>query len=141
MSQNLRSGETKTVSNHLTTDMHIGEPDSDTPENIIEVATPAMRAGETHYTALDGTPEVKDSVREKFSGENSLEFFPEEIVVNTGAKMALFSAFFATLKRAGEVILPAPYWVSCSDISEMRGPRPWSTPRRTAEVVRCRGRM
>ncbi|RWP26226.1 pyridoxal phosphate-dependent aminotransferase [Mesorhizobium sp.] len=103
--------------------MHLGEPDFMTPENIVEAAIRAMRAGDTHYTELDGTPEVKSAVLEKFSRENGVHFEREEIVVTSGAKMLLFSAFFATLNPGDEVILPAPYWGSYGDIVEMMGAR------------------
>ncbi|MER8396288.1 pyridoxal phosphate-dependent aminotransferase [Mesorhizobium sp. M1340] len=103
--------------------MHLGEPDFGTPENIVEAAIRAMRAGDTHYTALDGTPEIKSAVQEKFSRENCIYFESDQIVVSSGAKMLLFSAFFATLNPGDEVILPAPYWVSYADIVEMMGAR------------------
>ncbi|MER9426483.1 pyridoxal phosphate-dependent aminotransferase [Mesorhizobium sp. M0317] len=103
--------------------MHLGEPDFATPGNIVEAAIRAMRAGDTHYTALDGTPAVKSAVQEKFARENGIYFEDDQIVVTSGAKMVLFSAFFATLNPGDEVILPAPYWVSYSDIVEMMGAR------------------
>lgn len=118
--------------------LHVGEPDFDTPENVLEAANRAMRAGETHYTALDGSPKVKAAVREKFARENGLEFDPDQIVVTTGAKMLLFSAFFATLDAEDEVILPAPYWVSYSDIVEMMGARPIILQTRAEDEFRLR---
>ena len=97
-----------------------------------------MRAGETHYTALDGSPTVKAAVCEKFARENGLEFDPDQIVVTTGAKMLLFAAFFATLDPGDEVILPAPYWVSYSDIVEMMGARPIILQTRAEDGFRLR---
>lgn len=118
--------------------LHVGEPDFDTPENIQEAAIKAMRAGDTHYTALDGSPAIKAAVREKFKRENGLDFTPEEIVVTTGAKMLLFSAFFATIQAGDEVILPAPYWVSYSDIVEMMGATPIILQTRSEDGFRLR---
>ncbi|MBZ6078233.1 pyridoxal phosphate-dependent aminotransferase [Microvirga puerhi] len=115
---------------------HVGKPDFDTPENVIEAAIRAMRAGETHYTALDGSPAVKAAVQGKFARENGLDFTPDEIVVTTGAKMLLFSAFFATVQPGDEVILPAPYWVSYSDIVEMMGAKPIILPTRAEDGFR-----
>jgi aspartate aminotransferase len=108
--------------------LHVGEPDFETPRNIIEAAIRAMREGKTRYTALDGAPEVKAAVREKFSRENCLEFAPNEVMVAAGAKMILFCAFFSTIEAGDEVILPTPYWVSYSDIVEMMGATPVVVP-------------
>ncbi|WP_046865094.1 pyridoxal phosphate-dependent aminotransferase [Microvirga massiliensis] len=116
--------------------LHVGEPDFETPENVIEAAIRAMRAGETHYTALDGSPEIKAAVRDKFARENGLDFTPDEIVVTTGAKMLLFSAFFATIQMGDEVILPAPFWGSYSDIVEMMGAKPVILPTRADDGFR-----
>lgn len=118
--------------------LHVGEPDFDTPENIQEAAIKAMRAGDTHYTALDGSPAIKAAVREKFKRENGLDFTADEIVVTTGAKMLLFSAFFATIQAGDEVILPAPYWVSYSDIVEMMGATPIILQTRSEDGFRLR---
>ncbi len=104
--------------------MEVGEPDFDTPDNINEAAIRAIRAGDTHYSLLDGSPAVKAAVCEKFRRENGLEVSPDQVVVTTGAKMLLFAAFFASVQKGDEVIIPAPYWVSYSDIVEMMGATP-----------------
>ncbi len=101
--------------------LHIGEPDFDTPAHVTEAAIAAMRAGDTHYTVLDGTPAAKEAVREKFARDNGLDFRPDEIMITSGAKMLLFAGLLATLDPGDEVITPAPYWVSYSDIVEMTG--------------------
>ncbi|GLQ29055.1 pyridoxal phosphate-dependent aminotransferase [Sulfitobacter pacificus] len=108
--------------------LHVGEPDFNTPENILDAANRAMRNGETHYSALDGSPAVKAAVLEKFRRENGLNFTADEVVVTTGAKMMIFSAFMASIGPGDEVILPAPYWVSYSDIVEMMGATPVILP-------------
>ena len=94
-----------------------GEPDFDTPEHICDAAAAAMRRGETRYTNLDGTPALKQAIIGKFSRENHLHYRPEEIIVCTGAKQVIFNAFMASLAPGDEVIIPAPHWVSYTDIT------------------------
>jgi aspartate aminotransferase len=89
-----------------------GEPDFDTPANIQEAAIAAMRRGETRYTAVDGSPELKRAIAAKFKRENGLDYAPNQIIVGTGGKQVLYNAFMATLNEGDEVIIPAPYWVS-----------------------------
>ncbi|MCZ7854951.1 pyridoxal phosphate-dependent aminotransferase [Agrobacterium salinitolerans] len=98
-----------------------GEPDFDTPDNIKHAAKAAIDAGETKYTALDGTPALKKAIVAKFSRENHIDYTPDEITVATGAKQILFNAFMATLDAGDEVIIPTPYWTSYSDIVEICG--------------------
>ncbi|MFK4258390.1 pyridoxal phosphate-dependent aminotransferase [Agrobacterium tumefaciens] len=98
-----------------------GEPDFDTPDNIKHAAKAAINAGETKYTALDGTPALKKAIVAKFSRENHIDYTPDEITVATGAKQILFNAFMATLDAGDEVIIPTPYWTSYSDIVEICG--------------------
>jgi aspartate aminotransferase len=93
-----------------------GEPDFDTPDNIKEAAIAAIRRGETKYTAVDGTPELKAAIAAKFRRENALDYAPEQITVGTGGKQVIFNALIATLDAGDEVIIPAPYWVSYPDI-------------------------
>lgn len=98
-----------------------GEPDFDTPENVKEAAKAAIDAGETKYTALDGTPALKKAIVEKFKRENGIDYDIDEVTVATGAKQILFNAFMATLDPGDEVIIPTPYWTSYSDIVEICG--------------------
>jgi aspartate aminotransferase len=93
-------------------DLSAGEPDFDTPPNIIEAAIGAMRRGQTRYTPVDGTLELKKAVAAKFKRENGLDYAANQIVVSTGGKQVLYNAFMATLNAGDEVIIPAPYWVS-----------------------------
>ncbi len=95
-----------------------------------------MRAGETHYTALDGTPALKRAIQEKFSRDNGIEVAPSEILVAPGAKMLLFLAFLATLNPDDEVIIPAPYWTSYPEIVAIMGGRPVILPTRAADGFR-----
>jgi aspartate aminotransferase len=93
-----------------------GEPDFDTPDNIKEAAIAAIWEGQTKYTAVDGTPELKEAIAGKFSRENGLDYEPAQITVGTGGKQVLYNALMATLDPGDEVIIPAPYWVSYPDM-------------------------
>ena len=93
-----------------------GEPDFDTPQNIKDAAKRAIDNGQTKYTQVDGTPELKKAVCAKFKRENDLDYAPNQISVGTGGKQVLFNALMATVNPGDEVIVPAPYWVSYPDI-------------------------
>ncbi|MCR9257547.1 MAG: pyridoxal phosphate-dependent aminotransferase [Alphaproteobacteria bacterium] len=93
-----------------------GEPDFDTPEHIRTAATAAMSAGDTHYTAVDGTPALKQAIAAKFKRDNGLDYAPNQITVGNGGKHVLINALLATLDPGDEVIIPAPYWVSYPDM-------------------------
>ena len=93
-----------------------GEPDFDTPANIQEAAVAAMRRGETRYTAVDGTPALKQAICQKLKRENGLDYKPNQISVGTGGKQVIYNALMATLDPGDEVVIPAPYWVSYPDI-------------------------
>src|SRR5918994_1149549 len=74
-----------------------GEPDFDTPDNIKEAAVKAIWAGQTKYTAVDGTPVLKDAICAKFKRENELDYKPDQIIVSAGGKHVIYNAFVATL--------------------------------------------
>ncbi len=101
-----------------------GEPDFDTPENVKEAAIAAIRRGETKYTDVDGIPELKAAIVEKFRRENGLLYKPSQIHVAPGGKPVLFNALMATLSPGDEVIVPAPYWVSYPDMVLLAGGEP-----------------
>jgi aspartate aminotransferase len=102
-----------------------GEPDFDTPEHIKEAAIRAIRDGRaSKYTAVDGIPELKAAVAQKFKRENGLEYKPSQITVSVGGKQVLYNAFMATLNPGDEVIIPAPYWVSYPDMVLLAGGKP-----------------
>lgn len=105
-----------------------GEPDFDTPDYVKEAACEAIRRGETKYTALDGTPELKKAIREKFQRENGLAYEQDEITVATGAKQILFNAMMASINPGDEVIIPTPYWTSYSDIVQICEGKPVLIP-------------
>ena len=98
-----------------------GEPDFDTPENIKLAAIEAIKSGDTKYTAVDGTPALKQAIVDKFKRENDLSYTVDQISVGTGGKQIIFNAFLATINPGDEVIIPAPYWVSYPDIVDFAG--------------------
>ena len=98
-----------------------GEPDFDTPENIKKAAIDAINKGETKYTAVDGTPALKNAIIDKFKKENSLTYLSEQISVGAGGKQVIFNAMLATINPGDEVIISAPYWVSYPDIVLLAG--------------------
>ena len=101
-----------------------GEPDFDTPANIREAAKRAIDNGKTRYTAVDGIPELKTAICDKFLRENGLTYTPAQISVGTGGKQILYNALMATCNKGDEVIIPAPYWVSYPDMVELAGGTP-----------------
>jgi len=94
-----------------------GEPDFNTPDHVIEAATRAMRAGQTHYTQVDGTPALKAAIIDKFKRENGLIYKPENISAGAGGKQILHNILMATLNPGDEVVIPAPSWVAYADIT------------------------
>ncbi|VXC45431.1 pyridoxal phosphate-dependent aminotransferase [Sphingomonas sp. AX6] len=101
-----------------------GEPDFDTPDFVKEAAIAAIRAGQTKYTNVDGTHELKEAIAAKFARDNGLTYAPSQISVNVGGKHTLFNAFVATIDAGDEVIVPAPYWVSYPDVVQFAGGKP-----------------
>ena len=101
-----------------------GEPDFDTPDNIKAAAKAAIDAGKTKYTPVDGIPELKTAIVDKFQRENGLSYTTQQISVASGGKQILFNAFMATLNPGDEVIIPAPYWVSYPDMVLLGGGTP-----------------
>ncbi|PZF78373.1 aspartate transaminase [Aestuariivirga litoralis] len=101
-----------------------GEPDFDTPQNIKDAAIKAIQAGKTKYTPVDGIPELKKAIVDKFKRENSLDYKVSQVSVGSGGKQVLFNALMATVNPGDEVIVPAPYWVSYPDIVMLAGGTP-----------------
>jgi aspartate aminotransferase len=101
-----------------------GEPDFDTPDNIKQAAIKAIKDGDTKYTAVDGTPALKDAIIKKFKRENNLEYQVDQITVGAGGKHVIYNAMMATLNEGDEVVVPAPYWVSYPDIVLLAGGKP-----------------
>ena len=101
-----------------------GEPDFDTPQHIKEAAQKAIVDGQTKYTPVDGTAELKSAVCEKFARENGLAYRPSQVIVSSGAKQSLFNLCMALLSRGDEAIIPAPYWVSYPDMVRLADAEP-----------------
>lgn len=93
-----------------------GEPDFDTPDYIKQAAIEAINSGFTKYTAVDGTPELKKAIIDKFKHDNHIDFAPNEILVSVGGKQSFFNLAQAFINAGDEVIIPAPYWVSYPDM-------------------------
>jgi aspartate aminotransferase len=93
-----------------------GEPDFDTPDNIKEAAYKAIREGITKYTPAAGFPELKDAIIQKFKKDNNLTYDRSQVFASAGAKLILFNLAQALFEAGDEVIVPAPYWVSYTDI-------------------------
>jgi len=89
-----------------------GEPDFDTPNFIKDSAVEAIKSGFTKYTPTTGTPELKKAICEKLKKDNSLDYTPNQIVVSSGAKHAIFNVLLALLDPHDEALIPSPYWVS-----------------------------
>ena len=106
-----------------------GEPDFDTPDNIKKAAIDAIGRGETKYTAVDGTPILKQAIVNKFKRENNLEYSTDQITVGTGGKQVIYNTFMATLNKGDEVVIPAPFWVSYPDIVLLAGGKP--------KIIKC----
>ncbi|RQR22311.1 pyridoxal phosphate-dependent aminotransferase [Burkholderia sp. Bp9143] len=105
-----------------------GEPDFATPENIQEAAIRAMRSGKTRYTEAAGIPELREAIAAKLANDNGLIYPVAGISVSSGAKQAIFAAFFASLNVGDEVIVPTPCWVSYPEIVKMSGGTPVCVP-------------
>ena len=97
----------------------VGEPDFNTPKNIIEAATRAMEEGKTKYTATSGIVELKEAIAKKLHDDNGLNYGTKNIIISTGAKQSLANVFMAILNPGDEVIIPVPYWVSYPELVKL----------------------
>ena len=101
-----------------------GEPDFDTPDNVKSAAIEAIKKGQTKYTPVDGTVELKNAIISKFKKENNLTYENNQVSVGAGGKQVIYNAFLATINSGDEVIIPSPYWVSYPDIVLLAGGLP-----------------
>jgi aspartate aminotransferase len=101
-----------------------GEPDFPTPEHIREAGKQAIDCGQTRYTPVDGTMDLKLAIQKKFARDNSLHYDPAQILVSGGAKQSCFNACQAILGPGDEAIVPAPYWVSYPDMVRLAEAEP-----------------
>ena len=104
--------------------MGSGEPDFDTPSNIQKAAVDAIRGGQTRYTAVDGTAELKSAIREKFLRDNNLKYSANEVMASCGGKQVFYNLCQAILNKGDEVIIPGPYWVSYPDMAILADANP-----------------
>ncbi len=104
--------------------LSMGEPDFDTPEHVRNAAIQAIHNGQTRYTAVDGTPALKQAVIGKLKRDNELDYEPNQILVSSGAKQSIYNLLQALLDDQDEVLIPAPYWVSYPDMVRLAGADP-----------------
>jgi aspartate aminotransferase len=105
-----------------------GEPDFNTPQHVKDAAIRAIESGDTKYTDVAGTPELRRAVADKFRRDSGIDYRPEEIIISTGAKQVMFNAMLATLNEGDEAIIPTPCWVSYPDIVALAGGKPVFVP-------------
>ena len=108
--------------------LSLGEPDFTIPEFVKDAAIKAINDNYHSYTPVDGYGELKQAIIKKFKRDNNLTYTPTQIVVSTGAKQSLANLAMVLLNEGDEVLLPAPYWVSYSDISKLAGGVPVEIP-------------
>ena len=101
-----------------------GEPDFDTPQHVKQAAIDAINSGYTKYTNIEGIPELRHSIVEKFKKDNDLNYDVSNVIVGTGGKQILFNALMSSLNKDDEVIIPAPYWVSYPDMTLLADGKP-----------------
>lgn len=101
-----------------------GEPDFPTPAHIRQAGIDAIEAGKTRYTAVDGTPELKEAIVAKFKRENGLDYTAKQVLVSSGGKQSFYNLCQAYLNEGDEVVIPAPYWVSYPDMVLLAGGSP-----------------
>lgn len=108
--------------------LSLGEPDFNIPDFIKDAAKQAIDENYSSYTPVDGYAELKTAISNKFKRDNNLDYGANQIVVSTGAKQSLFNVAMVVLNPGDEVILPAPYWVSYSDIVKLAEGVPVEVP-------------
>lgn len=102
----------------------VGEPDFNTPKNIINAAIKAMEEGKTKYTETPGILPLRRAICSKLKKDNDLEYKEDQIVVSTGAKQCLANVFLAILNEGDEVLVASPYWVSYPELIRLAGGNP-----------------
>jgi aspartate aminotransferase len=102
-------------------DFGAGEPHFSTPQHIKDAAIAAIQGNFTKYTAVPGTPELRDAIVHRHAADFNSDYRREEAIASTGGKHALFNAIQVLVDHGDEVILPVPYWVSFKDIVRYAG--------------------
>jgi aspartate aminotransferase len=132
--------------------LSLGEPDFDTPDFIKEAAISAIENNYTHYPPVNGYLEVREAISKKFKRDNNLDYTADQIVVSTGAKQSIANVILSLINPGDEVLLPAPYWVSYSEMVKVAGGTPVVvptgiesdfklTPARLSQVITSKTRM
>lgn len=98
-----------------------GEPDFNTPPHIVQAAIEALNNGQTRYTEASGLLELREAIAAKFLVDNGLQYEPNQISVNCGAKHSCYNAILAVVNPGDEVIIPAPYWTSYPEMVRLVG--------------------
>ena len=101
--------------------LSLGEPDFDTPEPVKAAGIQAIEDNFTHYPPVPGYPEVRQAICDKLKRDNGLDYAADQIVISTGAKHSLMNVVLSLVDAGDEVILPAPYWVSYADMTNLAG--------------------
>lgn len=99
--------------------MSLGEPDFATPEFVKKAAKDAIDKNYSYYTPVPGYKDLTEAISKKFERDNNLSYKPSQIVVSTGAKQSIINVIMATVNPGDEVLLPAPYWVSYSEMVQL----------------------
>ena len=102
-------------------DLSIGEPDFLTPDHVKQAAILAIKENHTKYTVIEGGLELRQAISRKFKRDNGLEYDPQQIIVDSGAKPLLMHAMQAMLNQGDEVIIPTPCWTSYSGMVKLCG--------------------
>ncbi len=132
MAMAARAKELK-AAGHRVLDFSLGEPDFATPEHICQAAIQAMKDGHTHYTQASGIPQLKQAIVRHYRQRHGLDYDPQQVVVSNGAKHALHNVLTALLDPGDEVIIPAPYWVSYSELVKLASGVPRIVPTQEAQ--------
>src|SRR4030095_13408262 len=109
-------------------DLSLGEPDFDTPQHIKDAAIKAIQDNWSHYTPVPGFLDLREAICAKLKRDNGLDYKPENIVVSTGAKQSLANVILAVVDAGDEVIIPAPFWVTYSELVKIAGGTPIIVP-------------
>ena len=122
-------------------DFSVGEPDFNTPDNVIQAAEHAMAEGFTKYTQASGLPALRQAIADKLQRENDLHYEPDQIIVSCGAKHVLYNLAMVLVDAGDEVIIPGPYWVTYPTQVEMAGGTPVIIPTTAAEGFKITGEV
>ena len=122
------AAQKKRAEGHDVIALGTGEPDFGTPEHVKDAAIDAMRAEDTKYPKTAGNPALREAIVERFKRDNDIDLSVDNVIACTGAKQVIFNAFMATLEPGDEVIIPAPYWTSYSDMVKICGGVPVVIP-------------